>query len=250
MKLAELQGLFWRAMRQDPMPAEVSDHFLGHGALSAAARLKIYQDGYWFRQVDALFDCFPKLAAALGAERFTRVICRYLAERPSGHPVLELLGEGLEDFLERDEDPELRRLADLAALEHARLLVLLAPRPTALATVADIDPDTFAESRLDPSPALRFLRLRGDAIDRWHAPEAPERPAPTPVAVWRKGFTVRHQPLDEDEGNALDLLLQGAPIAVAFDAFSSHPSPETRAFQALSAWLQRHWFCAFLPPTP
>lgn len=251
MKLHELQGLFWRAVRHDPMPPEIEQHFLDQGGLPARERMKIYQDAYWYRQVDALFDCFPKLAEALGPEVFTRTVCRYLTEHPSVHPVLELLGRDLGAFLLRQDDPALARLADLARLEHARLLALLAPRPRALATAADIDPDTFAVCRVEPSPALVALSLRRDALLRWTHPTDPaDEPSLTPVVAWRKGHGTRHQALDPDEGVAFDLALRGASMAEIFDAFEAHPTPEQRAFQVLQAWLQRHWITAFLPPPP
>jgi hypothetical protein len=252
VKLAELQGLFWRSVRFDPMPPELEEHFLDQGALAARARMKLYQDGYWFRQVDALFECFPRLADALGAEVFTRTVCRYLTEHPSRAPMLERLGAQLGPFLARQQDPAVAALADLASLEHARMEVLIAPQPRAIAAASDIDPETFALASIEPSPALQLLRLRRDAVSRWEASCAASAPALdnalAQVAVWRKGHTLHQQILDEDEAQALDLALRQASIAEIFDCFAEHPTPERRAFQALTAWLQRHWICSFLPP--
>ncbi len=252
MNLAELQLLFWRAVRHDPMPPEIDQHFLDQGPLSARARMKIYQDAYWFRQVDALFECFPKLAEALGPEVFTRAVCRYLTEHPSDTPVLELLGRRLSGWLRLQEEPALADLADLAALEHARLQVLLAPPLRSIATPSDIDPETFAACRIEPSPALLLLTLRRDALLRWETPAASASdPAVVHAVTWRKGFSVLHQALDPAEATALRLALGGASMAEVFDAFADLPEPETRAFQALSSWLTRHWICSFhAPPSP
>lgn len=250
MKLADLQGLFWRAVRQTPMPPEIDEQFLDQGKLTAQVRMKIYQDAYWYRQVDALFDCFPKLAEALGEETFTKMVCRYLTEHPSEDPVLELLGRELSSYLRGQDAPALVQLADLAALEHARLVALLAPQPAAIATAADIDPETFAVSSLALSPALRALTLRRDALIRWDTPATQAEDAtPTFVVAWRKDHGTRHQRLDGAESQAFQLAQQHASMSEIFDAFVDDPSPEQRAFQVLSSWLNRQWIVAFVTPS-
>lgn len=244
MRLADLQDLFWRAARFDPMPPEVEGAFVARGALSARDRLKIYQDGYWYRQVDALFDCFPGLARALGHERFTRLCCRYIERHPSGDPVLERLGRCLADFLRREGEP---RLGDLAALEQARLDALLAPHsPTA--SMQGLDLERFAFARVSLSSAVVSLSLRRDAVSLWLDPAAPDDPAPCPVAAWRKLHTVQHSVLDEDEARALDLARQGASVAGLCEAFLGSDSPEQRAFRVLSSWFARRWVASVSYP--
>jgi hypothetical protein len=250
--LAELQTLFWRAVRHDPMPAEIEAAFLDRGALPARERLKIYQNAYWYRQIDVLFDCFPKLVEVLGREQFTRTMSRYLTAHPSVSPTLEHLGQLLPGYLRSLDDPRLVALADLASLEHTRVCSLISPQPRAIATAAAIDPQCFAACWLEFSPTLASLSLRRDALARWLDP-ADHAVDSTPVStvVWRKQHAVRHRSLDDDEAAALAIALTRASVAEICEAFATSSDPEHRALHVLTSWLAQHWITAIhTPVTP
>jgi hypothetical protein len=242
MSLRELQHLFWRAVRFDPAPEAVDRAFLSRGPLSARERMAIYRDMYWFRQVDALFAEFPRLANALGAERFTRLVSGYIAAHPSEHPCLEALGRKLDAFLRDHEDESLRPLADLAALEWARTRAFLVPDPPRIARLAEVDPAAFATCVLRFVPSVDVVTIDRAALDAWEAGSAPpalSTAAHTDVLVFRKGFFVYHVALDADEAEALRRARAGEPLAVVCDAFAAHDDPVPRAFAVFGSWFAR-----------
>ncbi len=93
MKLAECQELFWRFATRAFALREAGEVFVGTDELGAQERLQIYANMFIWRQIDAIRDDFPKLAALLGDEGFYQMAEQYLAAHPSTHPSLSRLGE-------------------------------------------------------------------------------------------------------------------------------------------------------------
>jgi hypothetical protein len=123
MKLAERQALFFRAARGQVPRASLDAAFVGRAALSGADRMRIYNHAYFARLEAVLSDAFPVTEGVLGAARFVDVARRYVMATPAPHAEIERVGEGFPAFLaERDAR---RALADLAALEWARVAALM-----------------------------------------------------------------------------------------------------------------------------
>jgi len=238
--LEEIQQDFWRAVRFDPTPADALEHFVGDERMSAADRVAVYRNMYWYRQVDALGETFPRLREALGGERFTKLACRYLRKHPSTRPTLEHVGHALPDFVAQ-EVPE---QAGLCRLEWARLRSLLSADPARIATAADVDPNSFGASRLAFVPSLLVVEVDGRALAAYDDGRQDERyrrgDESVTVAVWRRGFQVRHHALPDIEAAALALARRGEPVAAVLATFSGEDGV-AQAFEMILGWLQRQW---------
>jgi hypothetical protein len=248
MSLAEMQRVFWRAVRFDPAPPQVDDVFVSRGRLSARDRLALYRRMYWFRQVDALYETFPILADRLGEQAFSKLASAFIAVSPSEHHALEHLGERLPAFM-RGRGNELIAAdaavwADLAELEWAQCAALLAPDPEAVATLADLPLDRFAFVRLEFVPslvvcsvtpaALAILRQLDRAQSELPAEQGSE---PQTTLVWRPHFHARDRALAADEAEALSRARLGATLDEVCLAFADTKSPTERAALVITRWI-------------
>ena len=107
---------------------EVDEIFADDPRLRAVDRLDIYANMYFYRLLDGLAEDYPRVHAAVGADRFHNLATDYLLRHPSEHPSLRHLGRRLPVFLDayplREEFPY---LADLARLDWAHVEVFDAP---------------------------------------------------------------------------------------------------------------------------
>lgn len=88
--------------------------------LNAAQRLKIYQNSYHERLVNALRQDFPRLCESLGESAFASLIEDYSAHYPSHDYNLRYVGKNLSQFI-LSSDPAFKPYADLAAQEWMEL---------------------------------------------------------------------------------------------------------------------------------
>ena len=265
--LSDLQQRFFDLAVRAPGARPANEAFTSFGALDAGARLSIYADMFLWRQVDALREDFPKLAAVTGDHAFFELASDYLHHHPSTHPSLGRLGDALPSFLAERAAARpagaahadfaahadcgghahlagaaRSDLADLAALEWTRNQVFEeAHAPVADASLLQQHADAGA-LRLAFTPALRLLSLPHDVVALWTAlDEGLEVPAPLPspthVAVWRKEFLVLHAAISETEATALRRALDGAPLAVICDVFDDVPP----ALAAVASWFAEQW---------
>ncbi len=93
---------------------------LGDERLSAADRVDIYANMYFYRLLDALKEDFPATLAVLGADNFHNLVTGYILEYPPTEPSLYYCGRYLADYL-RDHplSESAPFIADLARLERA-----------------------------------------------------------------------------------------------------------------------------------
>jgi hypothetical protein len=256
VRLAELERFFAEAATSGAGPrAGLDEVFVSDARLSASERLAIYNRGYYYRLLDALSSVFEQTQRVLGNAQFERLALAYLTQYPSEHPAVERVGRVFAEYL-RGLEAIASSVADLAALEWARLRALVAPNPRTVVSASSIDPTLFASSQLRLVPALHWLELDPQALSAFAGgeldaalPGAPrERCA---VAVWRQQHAVVHERLQEPELEALQLAAQGASIARICACFDSGSVADDtkRAFQMLSSWLSRHWLESLASPT-
>ena len=239
MRLAELEDLFWRFVRHEPVESDlVRRAFCPGERLSANERLSIYRGMYWARSIAALAESFPLLHQRLGDEGLGALTRAYLAEFPSQDPRLEWLGQHLPRFLRRHAEPDWRALADLAAYEWAVSEVFLAPDPPALVERFEVDPAIFPQCRLEMVPALRLLRLSMDPSDPLALPD-PEGERHH-LAIWRRHLTVSSIGLAPDEAAAAGAAAGGATMAEVCAHFAASDGG-LRAAEVVRAWLTRRW---------
>ncbi|MBS2014579.1 MAG: putative DNA-binding domain-containing protein [Deltaproteobacteria bacterium] len=252
--LADLQQRLWHAVRHARSNESMCAAVVSSGALSSEARIDIYRRMYWCRQVDALHESFPALAGALGDERFTSLVCRYLASRPSESPLLERLGEGLARFMsEVDDDsfPGSSTLwAEVARLEWAQTCALLSPDPPRRTTLAELPLERFAETTLRLAPSVHRCRVTAAAYEIVRrassrpltrldgaAVEGSARRLEQTVLVWRPRFVVRERLLDDDEASALERVAEGAALEEVVLAFEGKAEPARRAATCVARWV-------------
>lgn len=249
MSLAELQRYFAQAATSGSGPLPDLDRvFLGNEQLSASDRLAIYNRGYFYRLLDALASVFSQTQRILGESEFERLGLGYIARYPSEHPAVERVGRSFSGYLRSVAAPPL--VVDLAALEWARLLALVAPNPASVATADTIEPNRFPQARLCFVPSLLWLELDPRALAAFAGDDsAPvtDGTARSPVAVWRTGHAVQHLHLDNAEWKALLSAASGGATLSGVCAIFDRGSPgddERQAFQVLSAWFARQWLAA------
>jgi hypothetical protein len=249
MRLAEAQDLFWSlAAREERSRAcAAGETFVGTPALDAAGRMEIYASMFVWRQIDALHEDFPKLAALMGDEAFYTLGEAYIRAHPSRHYSLSKFGRHLAAFLQ--EHPRGRPdLKDMAALEWARAEVfeeaaVPVASPECLHRLACAD---FGSQGLVVVPALRMLHLQHDVLNTWCEIEdgsaiSPPRQSATFAAVWRKEFDIFHVRLDPEEASALERAMAGEAMGAVCAAFGSRPDAIDAAVRAVGSWFTEGW---------
>ncbi len=221
--------------RRGELPAPgIDDLIVGDERLSAADRLDIYANMYFFRLHDCLREDFACVAAAIGDDRFHNLVTDYLLRHPSEHPSLRYLGRHLPQFVSGHPlGTEFPWLADLARLEWARVDAFDAPdgRPLTREDLARLPQETVGERRIGMVASLALLRLEHDVVRAWNqlkekpaeacAPGDEHRCGParltvarrrTHARVWRSGFVVYHRSIGDEEARCLDLAAGGESL--------------------------------------
>lgn len=87
-------------------------------------RLNVYRNNITVSLIDALCDIFPVTETIVGGEFFHAMARIYALNSPPSSPIISEYGQHFSDFI-RDFSPakNLPYLADLAALEHAMLML-------------------------------------------------------------------------------------------------------------------------------
>ena len=248
MKLAATQKLLWKLITEPGprTPPEVARIVDETPAFSARQRLTVYADMYFWRNVGALQNDFPKLSELLGDRRFAALTRRYLKAHRSQHHDLGQAGWQLPAFLKRSAPrPSRGDLAGLASLEWARAGAYVAKdaAPLTLGDMAKIPPEKFPKLRLGFVPSVRVLAVKHDVAATWAAVEnktkVPRvRRTRQYFVVWRKGFEVFHSRVDAREFKALGLALEGKRIAEVLAPFGQGPRAAQVAFTAIGSWVR------------
>ncbi len=246
-KLRQIENWFWRSIAGAPgendfvrdLVAEIEPS----RTLDPAERLAVYADAYFLRLRDVLAEDFPRVAKLLGEQAFDNLIRRYLKVYPSREPSVRHLGRAMAQF-SRDREAMPAWLADLAALEWARVNAFDAPddEPLAIAKLAEIDPAAWAQLRMHPVRSLEVVNAAWPVHRLW-ADDTPDglEPAPTSIRVWRRAdFHVVHAPMDQREATAVARLLSGstfAEICQPFEDLDQQQGAE-QAGALLLRWLE------------
>jgi len=219
--------------------------------LSAADRLGIYANAYFFRIHDALAEDHGALRAALGEELFHDLVTAYLLVHPPRHFSLVHAGDALPDYLAAAPSAEPFRRAcafcpDLARLENARLWAFHAAdaQPLLRSDLEQLAPDAWESLRLQLVPAFSLLALAWPVHRILRAHDAGEplpgiAPAEIPLLVWRFEERVRYRTVDPAEARALALAGAGATFGAICEATAEHAGEDSAPALAagwLSGW--------------
>jgi len=220
----------------------------------ASERLGIYAHMYFARLRESLREDYSACARICGDATFERIVVRYLVTHPSDNPSLRHHGRHLPEFLRHhggtfaDDCGGLRPdLADLAALEWARIEAFDAPEATPLdtSTLAALEPEAWAELELKLVPAHRVVKSKHAIDELWLAAEhegaiAPPLPREQRLLVWRRGFRVYHRVVLGDEARALSCLAEPVTfgrLCSVFDHGCTTSETAGRALGVLQQWL-------------
>jgi len=246
-KLRQIEAWFWRSIAGEPGEYDFEPELVAavepSRTLDSSERLEVYADAYLLRLRDVLAEDFPHVARLLGAEAFDGLVRHYLKAHPSTEPSVRHLGRALAEFIRGHNDMP-AWLADLAALEWARVNAFDAPDDAALTTaeLAQIDPAQWPQLRMAPVRSLEVMTAAWPVHRLW-AEEDPGglEPLPTSIRVWRRAdFHVRHAPMDDREAAAVSGLLKGSTfgeICQVFEDLDEQQAAE-QAGALLLRWLE------------
>jgi hypothetical protein len=272
MKLAELQERFWRLITapepvatalpdlatRDPDVLPLRGWIAADSEASAAVRLDVYANMYFFRLLDVLRQDYPNLVKLVGDDRFHNLVTAYLVAHPSDNPSLRWLGRHLPTFLDGHELRQAHPCAPaLARLEWLRGEVFdMEDAPVATAADLATTPEAWSAMRLRLQPALRLLDLDHQVLPLWLALERdqavrPEAPAePVHVLVWRRGFRVYHRSVSAAEQTCLRVAGSGATFASLCETLWHHAGDDTprQAVGYLRNWLEQEIVASIAVP--
>ncbi len=245
-KLREVQSWFWRSIAGEPGEYDFEPDLVAlvepSRTQEPAQRVEVYADAYFLRLRDVLAEDFPRVAKLLGDDAFEALARGYLKAYPSTEPSVRHLGRELSAFIRKRNDfPPW--LADLAALEWARVNAFDAPdddAPLTTAKLAELDPALWPQQKLIPVRSLQTLDASWPVHRLWAEEHSPDQVAahPTLLRVWRgKDFYVFHAPMDARESAAMSKLLAGASFAGICQVFED--LDEQQAAQEAGALLLR-----------
>ena len=210
-------------------PSVVDTLVHGDERLSAAERVGIYADAYFFRLLDCLGEEFPATLAVLGPDNFAALVKGYLLVYPPAEPSILYAGRYLADFL--SNHPFAERwpfIAELARLERAVLDVFHAADAPVLGVEAlrAVPPEEWPALKLRTHPAVKIVHTEwrlGDVLQaveqgrKWSDPEHQD----ASVLVWRQHALVYYRSLERLERDALVIVSKGASFAVICDAVAA-----------------------------
>jgi hypothetical protein len=263
--LKHLQALLYRLITAPEGVAEglVAEHALdpdtldnlieGDDRLSAAERLEIYANAYFYRILDCLKEDFPATLAVLDADNFHNLVTGYLIEYPPTEPSISYAGRHLYEFLRHH--PMRERwpfIADLARLERTLIEVFHAAEAEALNAEAmhSIAPGDWPSLAMRTHPALAIVdcewhvhellrEVETATAEDAHGWSAPAR-AQVSVLVWRRNSRVRYRALERAERAALELARTGSSFAAICEVVAAGcgaDDPVALINRLLAGWL-------------
>lgn len=243
MDLSELERYFARvATSTSGPPDDLSEVFKDSPRLPARELMRIYNRGYHYRLLGVLASVFERTQIALGAAEFEHLGLLYLAQYPSQHPAVERVGRHFAEFLAARADCPVAA-ADLARLEWARLLALVAPDDTRLDPSA-IDAARFPTQTLRLAHGLQIVELSAAALALFvDEPDPPEAAARVGLVVSRPRHTVTQDVVPATEFSALALARAGEPMSRVCAVFDTgdETGDISRAFAVFTSWFSRGW---------
>jgi hypothetical protein len=244
-RLAELQHDLAEVIlgRRDP---ERLDGVAVPRGVERECRIAVYVDGYPARVEESLREAYPAIARILGEGSFHALAARYLERVPADVRNLNDVGVGLPGFLESDRlTAALPFLPDLARFEWAVVVCFHSERVERFdaARLAGWSAREWADARvaLQPGVALLcsewpLLALREsrnlersdidvDLVDR------PDR-----VLVYRRGFEVVAESVEELEATALARIRAGQSLGTVTGALADAGADPERVRQLFTRW--------------
>jgi hypothetical protein len=259
MYLNELQNLLYERItnldttkeslgdERGPAPGVFEALVRGNERLSAAERVDIYANAYFYRLLDCLGEDFPTTLAVVGTDNFAALVKEYLLEHPPTEPSILYAGLYLADFL--NDHPFAERwpfIADLARLERAVLDVFHAADAPALSleTLHAVPSEEWPALKLRTHLAVEIVHSEWRIADVLHTVEQgrewtdPEHEEAS-VLVWRQNALINYRNLEPVERDALVIVAKGASFAAVCEAVAAGAEEPNRV--ALIGRLMARW---------
>ena len=221
----------------------------GDDRLSAAGRVDIYANMYFYRLLDVLKEDFPATLRVLGDDNFHNLATGYLLAYPPTEPSVMHCGRHLAAFLRkhsfREEAPF---IAELAELERALVEVFHGPDAAVLEAerLRDIAPEKWPGLKIRTHPAVQILKLEYRVAELlraveegrdWKAADA----GANEVIVWRRESRVFYRELEKAEVRALGAARSGVTFARICDLVAEDcdemSDPVAEVNRLLARWL-------------
>ncbi|MGH1347368.1 MAG: HvfC/BufC family peptide modification chaperone [Nannocystales bacterium] len=259
MTLAQLQALFWEAIR---WPTGVED-FLAQASVETrrafsetfsetpvfarAARVQVYAEAYFWRLYEVAVDQHPVTAWLLGGPRFHDFVTDFVLASPSNTPDIRRFAAGLAAAIRSHPLAQAHPgIADVAAVDWAINDAVDMPNEARLTAHAlqAVPPQAWPTARfgLTTTASLHACALPYSTLRRAWAQEqpVPEFDAtPRTVLVWRQAdHDVYQRTLGDPEARALASIRNGGTFAEACDA-AAGPHANEASPADVAGWLQR-----------
>lgn len=220
----------------------------GDDRMSAAERLDVYANMYFFRLLDVLKDDYPALFAVLGETSFHNLVTDYLMAHPPTHFSLRYAGEHVASFLTTHPlSADYSYAADLARLEWSMHEAFDAAdaEPIQAERLAAVDPERWADLRFTMTSSLQLLdlswRVAPIAVAVKNGDEIPAASSePVNLRVWRQEWKVWQREIAASEAALLRAFMGGSSFGGACELLATEfPSedPAAAAVSLLRVWL-------------
>ncbi|MEP7097546.1 MAG: DNA-binding domain-containing protein [Dokdonella sp.] len=237
----------------------IVDEIVATPFAGASRRLGVYVHGYRARLFEVLGNDFPGTRALAGDAEFARLCHACIEAHPSTQFNLRWYGSVLAGFL-RGQTPWQERpaLGAMAELEWRLGLAFDAvdEHVVDVTEMASIAADAWPGLRLCLQGSLQRQSLQWNvsavrrAVD--HDESVPALQAWDPArhwVAWRKGVTVHHRCMEDDEAAALDAVERDATFAQVCERLCEWHAIDAVAMRAamlLRRWIEDHWVSALL----
>lgn len=221
-------------------------------------RFAVYRNNVTMSLLRALEANTPMTQSLMGEDMFKSIALGFVRACPPRSRRMALYGADLAAYLSTHEAlQDYPYLADMAALEHARLIAYHSADAAPLTAQAwqNLPLETLLRFPLTVHPAVQVVRSNYALWDLWHhavalrAGEATtsefDLEQPQDVLITRPQWDIEMQLLPAGGADLIHLLQQGMPLEAAL---AKHTSEETQAQAILTFIIQAHIITAIGDP--
>jgi hypothetical protein len=171
---------------------------VGDKKLSAADRLDIYANMYFYRILDSLKEDYPMIHKIIGDSRFHNLVTDYLLKHPSTHFSMRDVGKQLARFLKKHASiKSWPYLSDLAKLEWGLIEAFDAKNNEILTEndLTQLKPEDWGTLQLTLVDSAKMIHLDFEI--------SPLLKKKNTILVWRKNLEVCYRTLNPLEAKLL-----------------------------------------------
>jgi len=246
--LSQLQNHFQLYLFQDD--AQFRSMVVNTEKVSADTRLRIYQNAYHWRLIDALASNFPLLKVYVGDDIFESIAKDYIEHHPSTFRSIRWFGDQFSSFLNQHQKyQDYPYLSEFAQFEWSQALAFDAAEDKVLETqeLVPIPPEAWASLQFCIHPSVQRVNLFWNIGQLWlqlSNEETPDEPMkqenPIGWIIWRHQLINHFYSLAQDEAWAIDALISKREFGDICEGLCQwHPEQDAgmRAASLLNGWI-------------